>query len=230
LHFIRTVRHPSLWEKTTGTGTAFTVLVQAASDPLFLAMSCLLLGILPFVFLRGLTVRLEATIVLVGIPWAGAVVAFHRERHATVVASLFLLLLLGRTLVHASALNETMASWEVVEREVARVIPQEVRRDAPVKVLCGLTDIPNQYDRYWLWNPVCLGGWSVRSKAMREEFGVVDFGKLHLDRRYRQFQYIVLWKIPGYSFEQYDRRILQLPATYHVLRGIVVIEKRKPNP
>lgn len=186
-------------------------LVRAARQPAVAVVLYLLASGLPFVFLRGLPVRLEAVFLLPATP----VLAWVLQRGERLQRWLLALpLMLGALAISVAFLryqHERVERLRDLDAEIRSVVLATVLRDHPERVLV-LAEYFNPYDRYMLCTPAVTGHWLVGSKPMREHFGVVDSATLHRDGAYRRFSYIVLLRGPWEAYHRYDPELLNVPA------------------
>jgi hypothetical protein len=198
------------------------------SEPTVTVILFILAAILPFLLLRELTLRLESALFLVAFPWLAAVYSLQRQRlGAGLVLAIILVAFAGIPSLVFGYVN-IRRSFEQMDREVRSVIPASVAMNAPKKVVDALTDYPNRYNRYWLWNPVVTGGWPARWAPLGKEYGVLDLAGPPTNGVLSNVDYLLLAKEPKLVFERYDERWLKVGRRCVEFKDVVVIELAKP--
>jgi hypothetical protein len=206
----------------------FRTFADIVKQPTIATMLYVLAAIMPFVFVRALPPQLAISLMFVGIPWAAAVYSTCRERHVWGMVLAVCLLFSVSSLMDLRALHGQTVCWRRQETQLESVIPASVRSQSPEKIFCTLDSLFNGYNRYLLWNPVEHGGWGVRAWGFKEEFGIIDVAKLHVDNRRHDFDFIVLQKDNIAKCNQYDASLLSEPSwKCHVLDDMIILEKRK---
>jgi hypothetical protein len=202
--------------------------VSMRNEPTVTVALFILVAMTPFLLLRELTPRLEAAIFLVGFPWLAGVYTLQRHRlGAGLVVAIILVACAGTPATLHSYLS-MKRSFEQMDREVRSVIPASVAVNAPEKVVDGLTDYPNRHNRYWLWNPVVLGGWPARWVPFRKEFGVLDLAGSPTNCVLPDVEYLLLAGKPRLVFERYDESWLKFGRRQIEFKDVVVLDLTKP--
>ncbi len=202
-----------LWNCATGELTVRYVLYILASVALFL-------------ILRDFTVRLEAALFLVGFPWlAGIYSRRPRSLEAGLVAAIIVVAWTHTPDTLFNYLKMTQR-FNDIDCQVRSVVPAEVALNSPEKVIDGFTDYPNRHDRYWLWNPVVIGGWMAGWKPFRQEFGTLDLGHPQLARDFPRVEYLLLASDPlsHFDFEQYAPSLVTSGRRYAEFKDVVIVE------
>jgi len=208
--------------------TAKSMLITL-QDPHLLVM-CFV--VFPFIFLvivRGITVRLEACLFFILFP---VLASLFRHRSPQVISGLvaaIVVLSLAQIPGSLQHYQRETRGWNKIDREIGSVIPQDIRKNSPELILNTIFDYQNKYNRYWGFNPVLIGGWPVLSRPLRDEFGILDIARLHLDNSYKEFLYIILAKEPKYSLPQPNKELLNLVKKVHHFDEITVLEVGSPS-
>ncbi len=193
-------------------------------EPWYLIMLCVMLSLLPFAVLRGLADRLPLAFVLLAFPVLAARVHWPWRRlwgHLTMAVVVCGLLPLPG--IHEKFQQDRKAYNIRFKQSVAAMRP-----DVPAdRVFCS-TWLPNRGDKYWLWSPVVYGGWVVRNREMREEFGVVDLQRAD-SPMLGSFDYLITNTKPGNDFESFPPTVLDLGAVKRVGSVQVIANARKAS-
>ena len=186
----------------------------------------------PFLLLtpiRGITLRMQAGVFIIGFAVLAHLFTIHAPRYLAGMVVAILIISISGTPFLMADYHERTATWQDIDRQVAATIPASVRHDSPYTVFNLITDYSNKENRYWMWNPVLTGGWGVLSSSFRDEFGYIDCSKLESEDFYKKFKYIILPKKPHYSFEKYDRKIMNLANKVVRLKSITILEMSPPS-
>jgi hypothetical protein len=187
-------------------------------------MLFIITAISPFLLLRELTLRLESALFLVAFPWLAGVYSLQRQRLGGGLVLAIILIALAGTPTLLYGYLSMHRSFEQMDREVRAVIPASVAMNTPEKLVDGITDFPNRHHRYWLWNPVVMGGWPARWKPLGKEFGVIDLASPPTNAVISEIKYLLLATKPQLVFERYDERWLKLGRRCGDFKNVVVLE------
>ena len=175
--------------------------LRIALLPIYASIPLLLL-----VPIRGLTLRFEATVLVMSYPWLMAQVVRFRETWRSGLAVAVVVLAMSSSSDELRSFRSKTKAWKALEAAVDAAVPSAVVRSEPDALLCGVADFQNRESKYWLWNPVVWGGWPTLSTELRDEFGVVE-----LDDAGSVVQsgarFAMLAKAPRYVFERFDPRL-----------------------
>ena len=181
-------------------------------------------SILPLIFLRGFTLRMEATLLLLCAPYLAWLFV---ERASYLVRGLIVAIVCFNALSingYISILNLRTAYFDTLDAELRSALPKEVSLHSPQKVFSGIDTLYNSTDSLWLWNPAAFGGWPVRDLGIRETFGVVDLNQLDVCTYPPDIEYLVLRKFPAYDFEAYNARKVKELGKVQSLPDMYVVE------
>ena len=198
--------------------------ISLRNEPTVLVMLFIITAISPFLLLRELTLRLESALFLVAFPWLAGVYSLQRQRLGGGLVLAIILIALAGTPTLLYGYLSMHRSFEQMDREVRAVIPASVAMNTPEKLVDGITDFPNRHHRYWLWNPVVMGGWPARWKPLGKEFGVIDLASPPTNAVISEIKYLLLATKPQLVFERYDERWLKLGRRCGDFKNVVVLE------
>jgi hypothetical protein len=201
--------------------------------PSTLIIVYVILVLLPFVFIRGHTPRLEASFFLLAFPILAALTSDKTARYKTGLVLALFLVSVGMSREQLAVYRTRNRRLTARSREILSVVPEEVLRDRPERVLCTV-EFYNPYARYRQCSPALFGGWCLLSAPMREEFGVIDVTRMHEDRTHEPFEYIVLARQPGSNWasqvcERYDKAMLDLEADYTQTDTLIVLHRDRDS-
>lgn len=204
-------------------------LVGTVRCPVVQVTLFILVSLLPPLFLRGYTLRLEATFVLLAFPLFAALLAAKNDRWQPGLLLALFLVSMGMSRSVLSGYRLRAAELAGRRREVLSVVPPSTLQQDPERVHCTV-EFYNPFDRYRLCSPIISGGFSLLSSAMCAEFGVIDVTRMHEDKSYEQFDYIILPRQPGRSwasqvYEEYDEALLALDADYTYTETLIIIHR-----
>lgn len=189
-----------------------------------------LVSIVPFIFLRGFTLRLEAALLVLIAPYFIFVFASQREAICRGLVAAIVCLALAALPTYLVTQNLRNGLFRRIDSEVRSVIPDEVASRSPDTVLSGVAIYYNRTNDLWLWNPAVIGGWPVRERALRESFGVVDLNRLDPCRLPQSVRYLVLNRTPSYDYERFDPQRIASLGKVHEMPDVVVVElAARPN-
>jgi hypothetical protein len=217
----------------------------ALQNPLVGIMSCILLAIIPFMIIRGeRNYRLSADLLIFAVPWFAGIYAHctgnvasrftpcacsgHDSRAKSnrhLLLGLLCAALVTVTLLPAlhtySFYTGNYQSWQRIDRQLDGILPQEVRARTP-EIVLSMFFHPNRANRYWLWRPVVLYGWPLRSEAFRRHFGFISSADIPELARQGTVRYVVLKK---------DTAVATIPQhaikRASVLDDVIVVELRQ---
>lgn len=151
-----------------------------------------LMSVLPFVYIRGATVRLWSALFMVSLPIC-AYIASTLKRQYYIVMLLFVVSSLWASynlLVHFNSKNKY---FENMSYALESVIPPNELKVNFDKILM-VTEYYNKYNKYLMFHSAVIGGWPVYFKPLIERFGRIDLYNLFESKAYQKFDYIVLDK------------------------------------
>jgi len=191
-------------------------------EPWYLIALCVMLALLPFAVLRGLADRLPLAFVLITFPILAARVQWPwRRLWGQLAMAVVVCGLLPLPAIHEKLQQDRKAYNIRYKQTVAAMKP-----DVPVdRVFCS-TWLPNRRDKYWLWSPVVYGGWVVRNREMREEFGMIDLASADA-RALDPFDYLITNTKPGTDFESFPPAVQELGAVKRIGAIQVIANTRK---
>lgn len=199
-----------------------TQTIGAWREPWFLIALCVMLALLPFAVLRGLADRLPLAFVLLAFPILAARVQWPWKRLwgqlAMAIVVCGLLPLPGLY----EKLEQDRKAYNIRYKQTVAAIGPDVTTD---RVFCS-TWLPNRADKYWLWSPVVYGGWVVRNREMREEFGMIDLASANA-RTLESFDYLITNTKPGTDFESFPPAVLALGPVKRIGAIQVIANARK---
>jgi len=151
----------------------------------------MLLSVLPFVYVRGSTLRLWSALFIVSLPIC-AYIAFTSKRvHYYIIVFLFVISSLWVSRNQFIYFYFKNKYFEELSHTIEKVIPSEELSSNYNKILM-VTEFYNKYNKYLGFSPVVMGGWPAHFKPLNEKLGQVDIFHLFQAKTYEKFNYIVL--------------------------------------
>lgn len=190
-------RHPhAAGERPDAEGRTDSQLARRWDCPIVQLGAFILVSLLPFLFLRGHTLRLEATFLLLAFPLFAALLSDRQDRVLPgLLLALFLLSISGNRQVLAGY-RQRAEEVSGYAREIRSVIPERTLREHPERVY-SVVEFYNPFNRWRTCSPLLPGGFGLLSSAMCEEFGVIDPGRTPDTRLYESIEYVILPGQPG---------------------------------
>jgi hypothetical protein len=179
---------------------------------------------LPFIFIRGLTLRLESALFITGIPVFAFIIDSQKTRRFFILLILFLFI--NWSFFSAHRIADKLYKQNLLARitdDIERAIPAETRKKHYNKILAGL-EVYNRQNPYLSFSPEIMGGWLAHFPPLIQKFGQVEFMTLHLNRNYEKFKYIILAKHPQFVFWQYDQELLSKGVVLKETDDLIILE------
>jgi hypothetical protein len=196
--------------------------VIMADMPQPLLMVGIVLALVPFAYIRGMTERVAAGFVLMALPVMAPLAQSPRRRwHGALLAACIVCCLLPLP-SFLSRLRLVSHGYKAMYDSVTGAMP----RDTPAgKVLCA-SWFPNKRNKYWEWSPVLCGGWPLENAEMRKEFGVIDLSNASDAGVFEKFDYLILRTMPVFDFERFNPQLLKLGEVRDLGWGLLLIAVR----
>lgn len=184
----------------------------------------ILASTLPFIIIRGLTLRLESALFLTAIPIVTFIIDSQNTRRFFFLLIVFLFINWSKNSIDIISLNYTKHKLKSrMTDDIERAIPVEVRRNEYDKILVGL-DVYNRQNPYLSFSPEIMGGWFAYFPPLVRKFGRVEFRTLHQNKNYERFKYIILDRHPKFDFWQFNSELLSKGVILMDTKDLIILE------
>lgn len=151
------------------------------------------LSVLPFVYLRGYTLRLWSALIIVSLPICAYITFASKRVHYYIIMFLFVVSSLWTSYNQFICFGNKNKHFEKISYAIEKVIPLKELRLNYNKILM-VAEFYNKYNKYLNFNPAVIGGWPAHFKPLNEKLGQIDIYNLFQAKTYEKFNYIVLSK------------------------------------